>query len=153
MKKTRFVLAAAMLATSVPTTPVLAQDASLPATGGSVSLSVGFTPDPYTTDIAPGGGNDASALGYGCSGMIAEAPDFSLTYEAGAAPLIIKAISSGDTTLVINTPTGAWACDDDSAGDYDPQITFGSPESGRYDIWVGALDDTSTSTLVITEVE
>jgi hypothetical protein len=148
MKRTVLVLAAAMIAT-----PVLAQDASLPATGGSVSLSVGFTPDPYTTDIAPGGGNDASAIGYGCNGMVADAPDFSLTYEAGAAPLIIKVISSGDTTLVINTPTGAWACDDDSGGDLDPAITFGSPESGRYDIWVGALDDTSSSTLVITEVE
>jgi hypothetical protein len=152
MKKTALLLTVSLVATSA-FVPALAQDASLPATGGSVSLSAGFPEDPYTIEIAPGGANDAADLGNGCVGMVANAPDFSLTYEAGGLPLSLGVVSAGDTTLVVNTPSGDWACDDDSGGDFDPKITFPSPETGRYDIWVGAIGEADAATLVITEIQ
>lgn len=138
MKKTMIVLAIAMLAT-----PALAQS--------TASLSAGFTPDPYTVDIMPGGGNDASDLGGNCVGMIASSPDFQLYYDAGSFPLSFAVVGSSDNTLVINTPSGRNVCDDDSAGGTAPQVTFSNPESGTYDVWVGVIGDAEMSTLVITE--
>jgi hypothetical protein len=138
MKKTMIVLAIAMMAT-----PALAQS--------SASLSAGFTPDPYTVDIMPGGGNDASDLGNGCNGMIAGPPDFQLNFEAGGIPLYFSVSGSTDTTLVINTPSGQYVCDDDSAGNLNPQIAFSDPESGVYDVWVGAIGDAEQATLLISE--
>ena len=46
-------------------------------------------------------------------------------------------MSQDDTTLVINAPDGEWYCDDDGAGYPNPELTFASPMSGQYDIWVG----------------
>lgn len=120
---------------------------------GEIYLDVGFTPDPYRVDIYSGGSIDASDLGGSCVGMISEAPDFQVTYEAGRVPLTFGVTADGDTTLVINGPDGRWSCDDDSGGQADPEITFRRPRSGTYQVWVGAYGGDSTSgQLFITEL-
>lgn len=130
-----------------------AQDASAPATYGSVSLTSGFTPDPYTVNLTAGGPIQASTTATGCVGTIARAPDFELTYTAGRYPLTFHTVSSSDTTLVINGPDGRWYCDDDSYGNSNAEMRFPSPTSGVYDVWVGSYSGTMVAaTLQITEL-
>lgn len=138
-------------------TPALAQDFSLAPNFGQTTLTAGFSPDPYTVDIIAGGDVDASQSpgASGCVGMISNAPDFRLTYEAGGLPLHIFAAAASDVGLVVNTPDGSWACDDDSGGNLNPALTFSSPASGNYDIWVSAVGENSSgaaTTLSISEL-
>ena len=58
-----------------------------------------------------------------------------------------------DTTLVINTPSGEWICDDDSSTGVNPGVGFKAPEEGLYDIWVGRYEGgaSGTATLNISE--
>ena len=132
----------------------LAQDYSLNATFASVNLSSGFSPDPMKYDVISGGSIDASKLGKNCGGYIADAPDFEFTFEGGILELWVSIISSVDTTLVINTPSGEWICDDDSGGDLDPSVHFSKAPSGTFDVWIGTYDSTSTheATLYISEL-
>ena len=132
----------------------LAQDPGAAPAFGSVSLDVGFTPDPYTVDITSGGTINARNLGGNCRGWVARAPDFDLYYGAGSLPLTIAADSNSDTTLVINGPDGRWYCDDDGGDGLNPEITFGSPQSGLYDIWIGSYSegDYADATLSISEL-
>lgn len=113
-----------------------AQNVSLSPTYGTVSLNSGFTPDPYVVSLEAGGSIAASNIG--CTGYIANAPDLRLNYRAGdSLPLIVSVDSEADTTLVINTPNGGWACNDDGGDGSNPSIRFNAPQSGQYDIWVG----------------
>jgi hypothetical protein len=129
-----------------------AQDASLSANFGEISLSAGFTPDPYTVSITAGGSVNGGNLPGSCVGMISQAPDFQVTYRAGSLPLVFRTLSSADTTLIINGPDGRWYCDDDSYGDGDAEVRFNRPQSGVYDIWVGTFGGgTARATLSITE--
>lgn len=128
-------------------------DSSATAAYGEISLSSGFKNDPYRVSVLAGGSLDASVVGDDCSGTIASAPDFQLTYQAGTMPLTFRATSNGDVTLVVNGPNGDWSCDDDSGGDSDAELTFRRPQSGVYDIWVGSYDgDSLPSELSITEL-
>ena len=121
---------------------------------GDVTLSSGFTPDPYTLSLTPGGSNDASTVDATCAGQVGSAPDVDLYYTSGNLPLYIYVESSDDTTLVINTPDGEWICDDDAGIGLNPGVAFKGPGSGRYDIWVGRFGDAAGSaTLNISEVE
>jgi len=133
-------------------------DFSLDPAYGSIDLTSGFQPDPHTVAIDAGGTIDASTIGQpGCVGRIARAPDFRLNWTAGSGslPLIISVGAESDTTLVVNDAQGNWACDDDggNAG-LNPSITFQTPASGQYDIWVGTYSegDLQPSTLNISEV-
>jgi len=131
-------------------------DYSLPSNFGEVSLTNGFTPDPYTVDLTAGGAIDASAsnAGSACRGYVTSAPDYELSYTAGDWPLIISALSNSDTTLIINDPLGGFYCDDDSGDGLNPMIRFDNPESGTYDIWVGTYgSDTAPATLRISELD
>ncbi|MBR9826808.1 MAG: peptidase S1 [Alphaproteobacteria bacterium] len=115
-----------------------AQNPMSAPTYGEISLSAGFTPDPYLVNLSAGGQVDAAAeLGAQCLGFIAQAPDFDLYYNAGSLPLIISAMAEADTTLVIHGPDGQWHCDDDSGGGVNPRLRFAAPVSGLYGIWVG----------------
>lgn len=146
------VFAAVSLAAIMMAGAASAQDASLTATYGEISLRAGFTPDPYTVSLTAGGSINGSALPGSCTGMISRAPDFEVTYTAGSFPLVFRSISSADTTLIINGPDGSWSCDDDSYGDGDAQVVFRRPQSGTYDIWVGTFgNSTASATLQITE--
>lgn len=145
--------AAAALAFLGLAAPAVAQNASLSANYGEISLSAGFTPDPYTVNIQAGGSVDGSRLPGSCTGYISEAPDFEVTYSAGSLPLVFRTVSGADTTLIINGPDGQWYCDDDSFGDGDAQVRFNRPQSGKYDIWVGKFGSggTAAARLLITE--
>ena len=141
-------VAAALMA--VAATSAAAQNPASPATSGGTRVRAGFTPDPIQVRIYSGGSIDASRLGGACVGMIASAPDYEFTYTAGSFPLSFGVVSDGDTSLVINGPDGRWYCDDDSQG-LNPILTWGRPQSGSYDIWVGAVGDGASSTLLISE--
>ena len=148
----RSILTAAA-AVSVMAFAAEAQNYSLSPTYGSVSLNSGFTPDPYVINVQEGGSLSASNVG--CSGYIANAPDFRVNYSAGGSlPLIISVNSSADTTLVINTPSGGWSCNDDGGNGTNPSIRFNNPQSGQYDIWVGTYSSgaTQASQLHISEL-
>lgn len=112
-------------------------DYTLPPTFGFVQLSAGFQPDPHRQQLLAGGSLLASSAGQGCVGHVAEAPDFRVQYQGSGAPLSFEVTSQFDTTLLINAPDGRWYCDDDSAGELQPNITWGSPLQGQYDIYVG----------------
>ena len=127
-----------------------AQDPSARAGDGS-RKNAGFTPDPITSNIYSGGSIDAAqTLRGSCVGMIASAPDYEFTYTAGSFPLSFRVQSQGDTSLIINGPDGRWYCNDDTNG-LNPELTWGRPQSGSYDVWVGAVGDAASATLYITE--
>ena len=123
-------------------------DFSLPANFGTADLSGGFQPDPYVVEISAGGSvNIQEAVGDVCEGIArgyaSAAPDFSVNYTDGSAPLYFTGSSDRDTTMVINGPDGRWHCDDDGADSpLDPQIIFNNPQVGRYDVWIGTYSDT-----------
>jgi hypothetical protein len=116
----------------------------------TVSLSAGFLPDPVTFDVVSGGGNDASDLGGSCVGAIASSPDVVVNFRSNGGPLSFGVYSDGDTTLVINGPDGRYYCSDDVQG-LNPAFGWDSAPSGQYDIWVGAIGEPASSTLVVTE--
>ncbi len=131
--------------------PAAAQDISLPPTYGSTDLSAGFTPDPFSMDLTAGGSNDASSAAPQCSGNIANAPGYSITYAPGAFSLYFTVSSNADTTLAINDPDGNWHCNDDANG-LDPAVAFENPRGGRYDIYVGTYGGANApATLLVSE--
>ena len=147
MTRTLLLLAGAAALSS----PTLAQDISLPPTFGSTSLQAGFTPDPFTVDLTAGGSNDAVSVAPQCSGSIANAPDYSITYTPGAFSLYFGVDSNADTTLAINDPDGNWHCNDDASG-LDPAVAFENPQGGRYDVYVGTFGgSTAPATLLVSE--
>lgn len=142
-------IAAALMAAAAASTAA-AQDPAAAATSGGMRASAGFTPDPIQVRIYSGGSIDASRLGGACVGMIASAPDYEFTYTAGSFPLSFGVVSDRDTSLVINGPDGRWYCNDDAEG-LNPILTWGRPSSGSYDIWVGAVGQAASATLLISE--
>lgn len=150
---------AATLALALPE-PAAAQDFSLPPTFGVVSITTGFLPDPNWISVLAGGPNRSEysdvASGGACIGYFAEAPDMRVHYEAGTQyPLAFFVDSREDTVLLVNTPDGAWHCNDDTVA-LNPAIEFDKPLSGQYDIWVGTYAPSDgefpPATLSITEV-
>lgn len=132
-----------MAALACVATPTVAQNTSASPTYGTYSLSGGFNPDPMNIRVSSGGNINASKLGNGCTGFIANAPDVRLNYKPGSLPLIISVNSNADTSLVINLPNGDWLCDDDSGnGALNPSITLRNVQSGQYDVWVGTYGET-----------
>ncbi len=120
---------------------VEALDPSLDSNYGEATLDAGFLPDPYVIDILAGGDLAAEySADSMCWGYVTAAPDFELDFNAGDMPLFISAESDADTTIIINTPDGEWACNDDQVG-LNPGVMFESPQSGVYDIWVGTYWD------------
>ncbi len=148
----RTILLASAVATAVLSiaSAAAAQDPSASA-GGSSRARAGFTPDPITVSIYSGGSIDASdTIGGACTGMVASAPDYEFTYTAGSFPLTFTVDSNSDTSLIINGPDGRWYCNDDSDG-LNPVVRWGSPASGTYDVWIGAVGQAANATLYITE--
>lgn len=133
----RIVIAGVVAATALAALPVVAQNYNRNPAFGTFRLGAGFQPDPYTINVRAGGRLAASSLSPQCQGTIADAPDVRIMYTAGQFPLSFTVRSNSDTTLVVNDPSGAWYCDDDSAGNLDPRVLFTSPKSGQYDVWIG----------------
>ena len=142
-----------VLTAAYPAGSVFAQDIGAAPTYGTLTLSAGFQPDPTVVSLSSGGSINAGAIS-SCRGYIANAPDVRLNYTSGFLPLIVSVDSASDTTLVVNAPNGAWYCDDDSGDGSNPSITFSSPLSGRYEIWVGTYSSASyaSASLSISEL-
>ncbi len=131
--------------------PGQSQDPKLAPTFGSKTLQSGFTPDPFSKDVTAGGKKQVTVGGVKM--WIANAPDFSVNYKAGDLPLTFYVRSTADTTLLINLPDGTWIADDDSDGNLNPALKVARPRSGRYDIWVGTINQGNPqATLHITEL-
>ena len=113
---------------------------------GTLNLRAGFSPDPTTRTVAAGGSSQNPVSGEGCAGYLnLSAPDLDLNYTngTGSLPLTISAASASDISMVVYTPDGRWICDDDSGSDLNPSITFESPQSGNYNIWIATYNATS----------
>lgn len=150
----RWILAGVATAAVFAAPAAMAQDYSLPPTYGQTTLRAGFPSDPYTVSIRAGGSIDISDTNSSCRGRVSNAPDYQINYTAGSTfPLIFRVDSSADTTLLINGPNARWVCDDDSGEGLNPEVRFNSPQSGRYDIWVGTYGDrTAPATLYVSEL-
>jgi hypothetical protein len=122
-----------------------------------ISLSGGFSPDPYTIDVVAGGPTQASTLDSSCSGYVGANPNYRLNFSPGSLGLGIYTLSDIDTTLAIRSPNGVWNCNDDNsnlANTLNSGYYFASPVSGMYDIYVGTFSEGSvgqSATLAITE--
>lgn len=124
-----------------------------------ITLTPGFTPDPWLIGGISGGRQEAtSQAGRGetetgiCWGYISEQPDHRLVLTEFFDYLTVGVASAGDTTLVIQGPGGTW-CSDDAQG-RDPRIG-GQWLPGTYQIWVGSADPDAyfVYDLQLTEVE
>jgi len=133
MRSTFLFLAAA---TAMVSTAASAQNVGRAPAFGTLNLSSGFANDPRTVNVTAGGQRNASGLGDGCVGSIADAPDVRVNYQAGSLPLNFFVTAGEDTTLVINGPDGQWYCNDDTNG-VNPVVTFAQPDSGQYDVYIG----------------
>ena len=120
-------------------------------------LRSGFMPDPHEVGITVGGEHPAYAVHYTCAGYVAsEEADYSFEYHPGRSNLSMYVQSYADTTLVVQTPSGAWACNDDLSSERGraPGIHFDDPEQGTYKVWVGTYsmnDSNAPAILAITE--
>ena len=120
---------------------------------GTVHLDAGFRYDPWQVTLQAGGRHAAAALAHGCAGFIAGPPDVDLIYRAGDFSLYILATSKAETTLVVNAPDGSWHCSDELTG-VGPLITFSTPASGMYNIWVGSISGRlEPATLFVSEID
>ncbi|MBY0563234.1 MAG: peptidase S1 [Hyphomonadaceae bacterium] len=147
-------LAAGAVLVALATGVAAAQDFNAEPNYGTLNLTAGFTPDPVVVSVTAGGSLNAQGISSSCQGAISNAPDVRLNYTAGSYPLIISVASNSDTTLVVNGPDGSWYCDDDGGvNGLNPSLRFGSPMSGRYEIWVGTYGGGMTaSQLHVSEV-
>jgi hypothetical protein len=144
-----------LLGLAVAAFPVLAQgglDPTATPNYGEQALSAGFTPDPFTLDMAAGGAEDASQTDATCTGYVSTSPDFRINWTGTVAQLRIFFLGEDDTTLVINTPSGQWLCNDDAPGTLNPNVDIQNPAAGAYNIWVGTYSggDPVNGTLTIT---
>ncbi len=131
------------------------QDLTLEASLGLIDLVSGFEDDPLVIPIAAGGRENAAELGSDCYGLVADPPDVSINYLSGEFELNFAVLSEIDTTLVVNTPSGQWVCNDDY-NLVNPGISFDDPQSGQYDIWIGvysANDEPDMSQLLVSEAD
>ncbi len=109
-----------------------------PPYAGTLSLRSGFSDDPRTIDVSPGGTTANPVEGAGCAGYIGARPDVVLEYEAGTTfDLTISAASETDISLLVRGPDGRYYCDDDSGEGLNPSLTIPDPISGTYRVWAG----------------
>lgn len=147
-------LPTATASSAPPSTDATRLDYTLDPDYGAITLEAGFIPDPHTVEMVSGGPVAVSYLGDGCSGFASAQPDLEVRYTKGDFDTLrFYFTGDGDTTLIINGPTGEYVCRDDANGTLDPRIDFDDPASGTYDIWVGSYspDASISGTLHITE--
>ena len=111
-------------------------------------------PAQYSIDLLSGGSNDVSSLELGdnCLGFAATDPDFSVELADDFDRITMLVDSKLDTTLIVNTPNGSWACNDDTNG-LNPAVVLQDAAAGQYQIWIGSYEQNASdiSTLWITE--
>ncbi len=112
---------------------------------GARTIAPGFTPDPMRINVVSGGNIDISQqnLGAGCTGFATARPDFNFTLTGTSAFLrvYVDAVQDNkDTTLIINTASGNWICNDDSNGGTNPAIDLSNAGPGLYNVWIGSYE-------------
>ncbi len=151
----RFVVTLALLAAMLLTATTAFAQTGDGTTGGTVppaeeapdafitmNLEAGFVLDPFLISVNGGGDVDASILGDGCTGYISENPILTVNWTGEADFIDVFFYSEHDPVLVIQTPDGAYRCNDDASDTLlDPQIKLESPVQGRYNFWVGSFDE------------
>ena len=116
---------------------------------GRIELAQNFSPDPRNVEVRAGGEIDVD-VGTCSTGYVSDAASVELRYNGSGSALHIYARSGEDTTLLINTPSGEWLCDDDSLGNSNPVVSIPAAAQGVYDIWVGTYNgDEARATLSI----
>ena len=130
---------------AVASLPAIAQNRDGEPYVGTLTLNTGYTPDPQVINVEAGGELAATNAAGHCAGFISDRPDLRLQFTAGSRPLILSVAATTDTTLVVNAPDGSWHCDDDGGvNGSNPAVRFDSPQSGRYEIWVGTYSSGAT---------
>lgn len=140
LRTARFVVVgmlALVFGVSVVTAQAVTPDAE--PTFGAVLLDGRLPLDPFIVSLVSGGNIDASTLNASCTGYIAPAPDYRVTWEDDAQHLRLLFVGhdDGDATLVVRGPDGSLTCNDDGFG-LDPLVEFVNPAAGDYSIWVGS---------------
>jgi hypothetical protein len=120
-------------------------------------LQHGFLPDPSNVDVVSGGSLDVRnmGLGAGCVGYATAQPDFIVRYSGTSSRLRFYVTSDSDTTLVVNTASGGWRCNDDSYGGNNPTVDVNNAGPGQYDVWIGSYQSgvQARGTLHVTELD
>lgn len=123
---------------------------------GKKRLRPGFVPDPARVRIRSGGSIDARGLnlGAGCVGFVTQRPDYIVNLAGTSSNLRFYVVAEADTTLLVNTASGGWSCNDDSNGGHNPMVDVPNAGPGQYDIWVGSYrsGEIAPGTLFITEL-
>lgn len=122
----------------------------------SLDIQAGNPLDPFIASVNGGGSYNASSLGGDCSGFVNIQPVVRINWEGKADLAKIFFFSDHDPTLIIQSPDGAFHCNDDASDLLlDPSVTFENPADGIYNIWVGSYypDQLIPGVLVVTTRE
>lgn len=158
IKRSGFYIAICVLMLCALRAPSILAESELDASGepayGTQVFTPGFAPPQFSIDLVSGGANDVASmqLGDNCLGFAATDPDFVVELAADFDRVTILVDSKLDTTLIVNTPNGSWACNDDTNG-LNPAVVLRDAAAGPYQIWIGSYeqDASGISTLWITE--
>lgn len=112
-------------------------DPTADPTFGAAGFNPGFLPDPFIMTLTSGGNIDASSIDPTCTGYIAGAPDYRLSWGEASSHLRFLFVADGDTTMVVQGPNGEITCNDDGFN-LNPVVDVVSPTAGDYNIWVGS---------------
>lgn len=119
----------------------------------TIDLAAGFPLDPMLISLNGGGDVAASTLSEACNGYITIDPTVAVDWTGESDFVEAFFYSDHDPVLVVQTPDGAYLCNDDAnAVLLDPVIEISAPAQGRYHIWVGshAADQLVPGILVLT---
>lgn len=139
----------AVMATSFIANPTRAQNFSAAPEAQTLGLVTGFAPQ--TVETVSGADPGEATFNAPCGGVVSEAADVHVLYTGGAHSLAISAQSNSAITLLINAPNGTWRCEGSEAG-ASVTLQYDGPLSGRYAIWVGAVDGSSAATISVAEI-
>ncbi|MFO0714137.1 MAG: hypothetical protein U0353_30045 [Sandaracinus sp.] len=108
------------------------------ALGTALTVTAGFSSDPYFVDGTAGGPVPGRQMGFpaGCPGWFQAEPQHTLVLPYDMNYLRVEVPSDGDATIAIVTPDGNVWCDDDSAGNLTPRLEGMFP-AGVYRVYVG----------------
>jgi hypothetical protein len=100
---------------------------------------------PLTKEVTASGDLPVPELSTGdalCGGLVTLVPDFAFDWSGEAKALGVMFEGDGDATLVVRTPSGDFACADDTNGfaNVNPLVVISNPPEGQYLVWVGRVD-------------
>ncbi|MEM9067955.1 MAG: hypothetical protein AAGE52_05590 [Myxococcota bacterium] len=104
----------------------------------SISLSMGFMPDPFAMNGRARGRLSSANLGMprGCPGFWSNQPQHYVSLPEGMNYFRIDVVANEDTTLAVVTPDGQVWCNDDGGGGHNPRLAGRFP-AGVYAVYVG----------------